>query len=63
MTERHSIKCINITTDCEPSMVAAARELSFPHAGCVDHRIEIITGILFEGKGNPILKKKFTSSI
>ena len=57
ITERHSIKCINITTDCEPSMVAAARELAFPHAGCVDHRIEIITGILFEGKGNPILKK------
>lgn len=51
MTRKHKVNCINLTTDCEPSMVAAARELPFAHAGCIDHRIEIITGILFEGKG------------
>jgi hypothetical protein len=51
MVEAHKINCINITTDCEPSQVAAARDLPFAHSGCIDHRIEIITGIVFEGKG------------
>jgi hypothetical protein len=35
-----------VITDCEPSMVAAGRELSSQHGGCFDHRTEIVTGKL-----------------
>jgi hypothetical protein len=39
------------TTDCEPSMVAAGRLLLFPHLGCIAHRLETITGVMFDGPG------------
>ena len=35
-----------VITDCEPSMIAAGRDLRFQHGGCIDHRLEIITGKL-----------------
>jgi hypothetical protein len=40
-----------VITDCEPSMVAAGRDMRFQHGGCIDHRLEIITGIFFDGPG------------
>jgi hypothetical protein len=44
----HPVCC---TTDCEPSMVAAGRELPFPHQGCIAHRLETVTGYLFRAEG------------
>ena len=40
-----------VITDCEPSMVAAGRKLQFPHGGCIDHRLEIVTKLFFDGPG------------
>ena len=40
-----------VITDCEPSMVAADRKLQFPHGDCIDHRLEIVTKLFFDGPG------------
>ncbi|CAM9385032.1 unnamed protein product [Phaeothamnion confervicola] len=51
LVERANVTAINLTTDCEPSMVAAGRETKFQHSGCLAHRLESVTGIFFDGPG------------
>jgi hypothetical protein len=49
--ERHGMNVIAAVTDTEPSMVAAGRELSergFAHIGCTNHRLELITGVVYK---------------
>ncbi|CAM9197939.1 unnamed protein product [Phaeothamnion confervicola] len=49
LVERANVTDINLTTDREPSMVAAGRETKFPHSGCLAHRLESVTGIFVDG--------------
>ena len=51
LTERVGVAPVDCVTDCEPSMVAAGRQLPFPHTGCTAHRLETITGSFFKATG------------
>ncbi|CAM9809105.1 unnamed protein product [Phaeothamnion confervicola] len=55
---KYNIEPINIVTDCEPSMIAAGRDLPFDHTGCLAHRLDTVTGVWFKGPGVAATTKK-----
>ena len=58
LAERVGVEPVDCVTDCEPSMVAAGRQLPFPHTGCTAHRLETITGSFFKAEGKLALGVK-----